>query len=102
MLRTYLGGAVGLTLVLGAVAIAQDKQKFELKLEKDKPFYQKLSTTVNQVIKVQSQDLTQKQDSTFYFKWTPEKHDGDKWILKQKIEGLAMSIDISGNPITYD
>ena len=102
VLRIRLVVAAGLALVIGAIGLAQDKQKFDLKLEKDKSFYQKLSTTVNQVIKVQGQDLTQKQDSTFYFKWTPEKQDGDKWTIKQKIEGLAMSIDISGNPITYD
>jgi hypothetical protein len=88
-------------VALGATVAAQDKQKFEIKLTKDSPFYQKMETKVQQIIKVQGQDLTQKQDSTFYFKWTPEKQDGDKWTLKQKIEGLAMTIDISGNPISY-
>lgn len=97
-----LGVAAVLAVALGAAAAAQDKSRFELKLEKDKAFYQMMKTEVTQVIKVQNQDLTQKQDSTFYFKWTPEKQDGDKWTLKQKLEGLKMSIDISGNPITYD
>jgi hypothetical protein len=83
-------------------AEAQDKQSFGIKLEKDKAFYQKTQTVVAQIIKVQGQDLTQKQESTFFFKWTPEKQDGDKWVLKQKVEGLFMSIDISGNPIIYD
>ena len=101
MLRVRLGVAALMVVALGATVAAQDKQKFELKLTKDSPFYQKMKTEVSQVIKVQGQDLTQKQDSTFYFKWTPEKQDGDKWTLKQKIEGLEMSIDISGNPITY-
>jgi len=94
--------AVVLAVAIGTTLTAQDKSKFELKLEKDKAFYQMMRTDVTQVIKVQGQDLTQKQDSTFYFKWTPEKQDGDKWSLKQKIEGLKMSIDISGNPISYD
>ena len=75
---------------------------FQLKLEKEKSFYQEMSTTVTQIIKVQGQDLTQKQESTFQFKWTPTKQEGDKWTVKQKVEGLKMSIDISGNPITYD
>ena len=102
MLRIRLGVAALLAVALVATVSAQDKSKFELKLEKDKAFYQMMRTDVTQVIKVQGQDLTQKQDSTFYFKWTPEKQEGDKWTLKQKIEGLKMSIDISGNPIAYD
>ncbi|MBX9579214.1 MAG: hypothetical protein K2X87_02810 [Gemmataceae bacterium] len=104
MTRVRLAVAGVLAVALGATVAAQapEKQGFALKLEKDKPFYQKMKTEVTQVIKVQGQDLTQKQDSTFYFKWTPEKVEGDKATLKQRIEGLTMSIDISGNPITYD
>ena len=102
MLRIRLGVAAVLAIALGATAAGQDKSRFELKLEKDKAFYQMMKTEVTQIIKVQNQDLTQKQDSTFYFKWTPEKQEGDKWTLKQRIEGLKMSIDISGNPINYD
>jgi len=75
---------------------------FDLKLEKGKSFYQEMSTTVVQVIKVQSQDLTQKQESTFQFKWTPTKQEGDKWYVEQEVEGLKMTIDISGNVISYD
>jgi hypothetical protein len=100
--RIRLGVAALFAITLGAVATGQDKSRFELKIEKDKAFYQMMRTDVTQVIKVQGQDLTQKQDSTFYFKWTPEKQEGDKWTLKQKIEGLKMNIDISGNPISYD
>ncbi|QDU22082.1 DUF6263 family protein [Urbifossiella limnaea] len=102
-------GVAGLFLAsLAVVALvasradAQDKQSFTLKLEKDKAFYQKTDTVVAQIIKVQGQDLTQKQQSTFFFKWTPEKIEGEKATLKQKVEGLFMSIDISGNPIIYD
>jgi len=88
--------------VLTAGVAAQDKQDFKLNLKVNEPFYQKMETKVTQVIKVQNQDLTQNQSSTFFFKWTPEKQEGDKWTIKQKVEGLIMSIDISGNPITYD
>ena len=77
-------------------------KKFDLKLKKDEKFYQEMTTAVTQVIKVQGQDLTQKQDSTFFFKWTPTKQDGDKWFVEQEVEGLKMTIDISGNVITYD
>jgi uncharacterized protein DUF6263 len=75
---------------------------FQLKLEKGKSFYQEMSTSVSQTIKVQGQDLNQKQESTFQFKWTPTKQEGDKWVVEQEVEGLKMSIDISGNQISYD
>ena len=100
--RFRLGTAALLCAFLGTATIAQEKSRFELKLEKDKPFYQEMKTTVEQLIKVQGQDLTQKQETTFWFKWTPEKQEADKWVLKQKVEGLQMKIDISGNPIDYN
>ena len=75
---------------------------FQLKLEKGKSFYQEMGTSVTQIIKVQGQDLTQKQESTFHFKWTPTKQEGDKWFVEQEVEGLKMSIDISGNLISFD
>jgi len=99
--------AAALCALVGATVSGQDKQRFELKFEKDaagqyKPFFVKTKTDVVQQIKVQGQDLTQKQESTFYFEWRPLKQEGDKWVLKEKVEGLRMSIDISGNPIVYD
>jgi len=75
---------------------------FAPKFEKDKKFYQELKTQVSQVIKVQGQDVTQKQESTYYFKWNPLKQTGEKWELEQEVEGLKVSIDISGNTINYD
>jgi len=77
-------------------------RSFALKLEKGKSWYQETTTQVTQVIKVQGQDLTQNQNSTFWFKWTPTKEEGGKWTLEQEVEGLKMTIDISGNVITYD
>ena len=107
MSRVRLGVAAALCALVGATVSGQDKQKFELKFDKDaagqfKPFFVKSKTDVVQQIKVQGQDLTQKQESTFYFEWRPLKQEGDKWVLKEKVEGLRMSIDISGNPIVYD
>jgi hypothetical protein len=77
-------------------------KRFEPKFEKDKSFFQEMNTSVTQVIKVQGQDLTQKQDSTFFFKWTPKKLENEKWYVEQEVEGLRMTIDITGNVITYD
>ncbi|CAN5386922.1 hypothetical protein BH11PLA2_BH11PLA2_08280 [soil metagenome] len=84
------------------VAVAAPQQ-FGLKLEKGKAFYQKLSTTVSQTIKVQGgADLVQKHDQTFFFKWLPIEQVADKWIVKETIEGAKMTIDIAGNQVKYD
>jgi hypothetical protein len=80
-----------------------NKQAFEFKFEKDKPFYQEMKTEVTQTIKVQGgSDLTQKHDQTFLFKWLPTAQTGDKWTVKQTIEGVKMTIDIAGNQVKYD
>src|SRR6202051_4282719 len=71
-----------------------EKAKLEWKFEKDKVFYQKMTTETKQTMKVMNNDVNQTQKQTFYFSWTPEKKDGDSWIIKQKIEGVAMDIDI--------
>ena len=113
MLRTRFAVAALLGVALAAAAGGQDRA-FTLKFKDDKgtltPFYQEMSTEVTQHIKVQGQDLPQQQKSTFWYAWTPVKEDKVKegaedvvkWTLKQKIEGLKMDIDISGNPIKYD
>jgi hypothetical protein len=72
------------------------------KFEKGKTFYQTMKTTTTQSMKVMNNDVTQKQEQTFYFSWTPEKEEGGKWVLTQKILGVKMDIDIGGSPIKYD
>jgi hypothetical protein len=73
------------------------------KFEVNKPFYQQMSTVTEQNIKVMGLDVTQKQDQTFYFKWTPIELDKDgNWKIEQKIEGIKMKIDIAGNPVSFD
>jgi len=98
--------AAALTVVLATAMSAQDKQSFGLKFKDEKgtntPYFQKSSTNVLQVIKVQGQDLIQKQESTFFYKWEPLAQEGEKWKVKQTVEGLIMAIDISGNAVTYD
>jgi hypothetical protein len=110
-IRFAVAAVLGVSLV--AAAGGQDRA-FTLKFKDDKgalvPFYQEMKTEVTQHIKVQGQDLPQRQSSTFWYQWTPikeekakeGKEDVVKWTLKQKIEGLQMEIDISGNPIKYD
>ncbi len=81
---------------------AGPKVLLKWKFEKDKSFYQKMNTVTKQTMKVMNSDVTQTQEQTFYFSWTPVKQDGDNWEVKQKIEGVAMAIDIGGTKITYD
>jgi hypothetical protein len=111
-LRTRFVAVALFGAALAAVAGAQER-KFELKFKNDKneyvPFYQEMTTDVAQHIKVQGQDLPQRQKSVFYYQWTPFKEEKvkegneevTKTMVKQKIEGLEMDIDISGNPIKY-
>jgi len=79
------------------------KSKLEWKFEKGKAFYQTMTTTTDQTMKVMNNDVTQKQSQTFYFSWTPQEQLADgKWKLEQKILGVKMDIDIGGSPIKYD
>jgi hypothetical protein len=94
---------VALALVALVVpAFGQDATTLKWKFEKDKPFYQEMTTTTDQTMKVMGSDIKQNQEQTFYFSWTPVKQDGDNWVLKQKIEGVKMRIVIGGTPIEYD
>src|SRR5262249_40929749 len=67
-----------------------------------KPFYQKMVTKTDQTMTISSNQVQQKQTQTFIFSWTPEKKDGDNWIIKQKIEAVIMDIDIGNQKIAYD
>ncbi len=81
---------------------AKETNGLAWKFTVDKPFYQKMDISTDQTIKVMSLDVVQKQQQTFYFKWTPIKQEGDKWMIKQEIEGIQMKIDIAGNPVSFD
>lgn len=72
------------------------------KFEKNKTFYQTMTTETNQTMKVMNNDVTQKQKQTFIFSWTPLEEKDGKWTLEQKILGVKMDIDIGGSPIKYD
>ena len=68
-----------------------------------KEWYQTLETTTDQTMSVQGMKVDQKQKQTFYIKWTPQKAEKkDTWVVKQRIVGVKMSIDIGGNKIDYD
>lgn len=93
---------MALVLATGMTVLAQDTSGVVWKFEKDKPFFQEMTTKTTQSIVVMGQTVSQTQEHTFYFKWTPVKEEGGKWVLKQTIEGVKMKIDIAGTPITFD
>jgi hypothetical protein len=97
--------ALLLVALIGLSVYGQEAAvKLEWKFEKGKPFYQEMNTKTKQTMKIMAMDnITQNQDQTFIFSWTPEEQDKDKnWIVTQKIEGVKMDIEIGGNKITYD
>jgi len=83
-------------------ALAQDKTELKWKFEKNKPIYQELTTETTQDMKVMGMDVKQKQKQTFYFSWTPTEVKDGSWIIKQKIEGVKMEIELAGNKLAYD
>lgn len=85
-----------------AVAPPAGDNPLAWKFTKDVPFYQEMTTTTVQNIKVQGLDVGQNQTQTFYFKFDPKKQEGDKWVVQQTIEGVKMKIDIAGSPVQYD
>lgn len=68
-----------------------------------KPFYQTMKINTEQKMSVMGMSVNQDQKQVFYVSWTPQKKD-DKgnWVVKQKIVGAKMSINIGGNKIEFD
>jgi hypothetical protein len=75
--------------------------KFKAFDNKGKPFYVEQTTKTTQDIKVMGQNVQQKQEQTFLIEWTPVDGGAD-YVVKQKIIGVKMEINIGGNKISYD
>jgi len=91
-------------LVAGLTAAAFG-QEVTLKwdFQKGKPFYQEMTTTTKQTMKVMGMEVTQNQTQKFVFSWTPIEQDKDKnWIVEQEIVAVMMDIEIGGQKIPYD
>jgi RNA polymerase sigma factor (sigma-70 family) len=75
----------------------------EWKFEKDVPFYEERTTVTDQVMKVMGNDVRQTQQQKFFFRWMPAaKDEDDNWVLRQKVLGVILNIDVGGNKIRYD
>jgi len=95
--------AIPVLAFMVASARAQAPVELKWKFEKGKPFYQEMTTDTTQKMTVMGQNITQVQKVTFFLSWTPVDKDKDgNWTVKQKIEGLAMEIEIGGNKIPFD
>jgi Family of unknown function (DUF6263) len=79
-----------------------DTLKFSAFAPDSKKFYQEVKTETTQVMEVMGQKVTQTQVQTFYIEWTPQPKKGDDFVVKQKVVGVKMEIDIGGNKINYD
>jgi Family of unknown function (DUF6263) len=89
---------IGLTV---APALGQDADlKWDFK--KDKPFYQTMSTSTKQDLKVADMTQNQTQEQTFWFQWTPTKVEKDSAELKMKILGLKVEMKIGENRVSFD
>jgi hypothetical protein len=103
VLRCRWIGALLLTAGLTGMTFGQAGTEMKWEFQKGKTFYQEMKTTTKQTMKVMGMDVTQNQDQTFVFSWTPKDKDkAGNWEVTQKIEAVKMDIDIAGNKITYD
>lgn len=96
-----------LTLVAAIPSHAQDdkEETWEWKAfsKKGNVFYQVVTTDTDQTMKVMGQEVTQKQNQTFYIEWTANEPNKDgSWNVSQKIIGIKMKINIGGNAVSYD
>src|SRR5437763_11088314 len=67
---------------LAGPALGQDTVTLKWEFTKDKPFYQTMNTVTKQNMNVMGMTITQDQDQTFIFSWTPKEQDKDKnWII---------------------
>jgi hypothetical protein len=89
---------------LALPALADDKPALKWKLDKDREFFQDMSSNTEQEMTVAGSKITNKQKQNFIFSYKVLDVDKDgNIVVRQKIEGVKMDIEISGSPkISYD
>ena len=102
MLKCRLYAAALVVAGLVAPAFGQEAA-LKWEFQKGKPFYQEMTTTTKQNMKVMSMEVAQNQTQTFIFGWTPKDKDKDgNWMIEQEILAVKMDIEIAGQKIPYD
>jgi Family of unknown function (DUF6263) len=82
---------------------AEQEVLLRLKFDKGPPYFSEVATDTQQTMKVMGQEVNQIQKQTFYLKWMPEGLDQNgNGLLKMKIIGAKMKIDIGGVNIEYE
>jgi hypothetical protein len=101
--RRWLAAAFVLTLI--APALAQDAKpvKLEWKFEKDKTFYQTITTETSRTLKLAGGvEVNQKHKETFVVGWTPLKQEDKNWVVRLKIEGVYVDGDFAGSKVVFN
>ncbi|MCS7015148.1 MAG: DUF6263 family protein [Gemmatales bacterium] len=115
MQRYLLSAWIGL-LVLTFALWAQEKKPdkseqkpaekgpadLKLAFKPNDKYFQKLSSSTTQTLKIQNQDVKQNQEQEFVFSWTVKSVAADKVEIEQRIEAVRMVITIGSNRIEYD
>ncbi|HJZ54532.1 MAG TPA: hypothetical protein VKE74_06215, partial [Gemmataceae bacterium] len=63
-------------------------------------FYTRMETKTAQAIKIQGMQINQKQEQTYYLRWTELAPDrGGNRRVRMRIDGVKLQLDIGGNVI---
>lgn len=82
---------------------ADDTKDLRWKFEKDKPFYEEITTQTKSTMKVMGTDLSYSMKLTFYWSWLPKEQDAKKnWLIRQRIEAVQMECDMGGIKLEFD
>src|SRR5206468_10871132 len=95
---------LGIAAALSPVVRAADGEAdLRWKFEKDKPFYEEITTQTKSTMKVMGTDLTQAMRLSFYWSWTPRELDAKKnWTIRLRLVGVQMESDIGGIKVEFD
>jgi hypothetical protein len=86
----------------GQPPAADDQVTLEWKFEKDKLFYQEMTTRTRQDIKFKNGQGVYPREQTLYFSWRPVGRDKDgNWVLKQVVEAVRFAFEVDGKK-TYE
>jgi len=96
------GGVLLLTLASVSAPAPEAKPVYRWQFEKGKTFYQEVTTETRQTMTIMGNNVAQTQKQVFVFSFTPQRREGDGWIVREVIEGAKVEIDGGGTKIACD
>jgi hypothetical protein len=99
---SFAGGVLLLALASVSAPAPEAKAVYKWQFEKGKTFYQEVTTETRQAMKIMGNNVAQTHKQVFIFSFTPQRREGDGWIVREVIEGVKVEIDIGGSKIAYD